>query len=140
MSPMPSVSCRSRARSLSRVLSLSRSLLAYLVDRRSLARHPMPCRGGCREQHMVIGVLMLPPGAGHAQGKDEGKTPQMHAAAIKKRLAQSDVADKAEFRRRQKENKLQLKIKLKKMMKKDSDDDEDEGPARLGGASYLARQ
>ncbi len=75
---------------------------------------------------------MMHPGDGYVQGKEEGVTPQMHAAAIKKRLAQSDVADKAEFRRRQKENKLQLKIKLKKMMKKDSDD-EDEGPARLGG-------
>jgi hypothetical protein len=67
------------------------------------------------------------------QGEEDSMTPQMHADAIKKRLAASDVQDKAEFRRRQKETKLALKIKLKKMLnKKDSDDEDNEGPVRLG--------
>jgi hypothetical protein len=56
----------------------------------------------------------------------------MHAAAMQKRLAASDVEDKAEFRRRQKESKLALKIKLKKMMKQKDSDDDDSAPVRLG--------
>lgn len=66
------------------------------------------------------------------QGKGEGITPQMHAAAIKQRIARSDVADKDEFRKRQKENKLQLKIKLKRMMREA--DDEDDEARRADGA------
>ena len=59
-------------------------------------------------------------------------TPQMYAAAMQKRLAASDVEDKAEFRRRQKESKLALKIKLKKMMKQKDSDDDDSAPVRFG--------
>jgi hypothetical protein len=62
-------------------------------------------------------------------------TPETHAAAIKQRLKESDVEDKAEFRKRQKENKLALKIKLNKMLGKKDSDDEDAGPTRLEGAS-----
>ena len=52
------------------------------------------------------------------QGEEDFVTPETHAAAIKQRLKESDVEDKAEFRKRQKENKLALKIKLKKMLGK----------------------
>lgn len=67
------------------------------------------------------------------QGDEDEVTPQMHAETIKKRLAASDVADKAEFRKRQKETKLALKIKLKKMLSAKDSEDEDAGPTRLGG-------
>jgi hypothetical protein len=69
------------------------------------------------------------------QGEEDLVTPETHAAAIKQRLKESDVQDKAEFRKRQKENKLALKIKLKKMLGKQDSDDEDAGSTRLEGAS-----
>ena len=73
-------------------------------------------------------------GSKYVEGDRDTVTPEQHAAAIKQRIAASDMDDKAAFRQRQKDNKLALKIKLKKMLSRTDEEDQD-GPAQLGGAA-----
>ena len=73
-------------------------------------------------------------GSKYVEGDRDTVTPEQHAAAIKQRIAASDMDDKAAFRQRQKDNKLALKIKLKKMLSRTDEEDQD-GPTQLGGAA-----